>query len=271
MFGGINQIRAAAEHIGQPDADRQRDRNRNHRAAPCRQFAVQRLEAKQRAVHQRTNQTGHQSQRNQPHILFQRQLTDITEIQNRTQTETVFRDEIGGQRCGSGAHQNRRGKTPMHPFQSEHHAGQRRAERGGQACRGTGGDQIMLLHVLTAVAAQTVGHTLRSRRTNLNGRPLTAERQTKQRAQQSTDETDWQNRLPTHLQAAYHHAVGLRDAAATGHRLLADHPRDRQRGRHRGNRPRRNQPRGLANPRIYPAGRIRAVFDAETVYDDQQS
>ena len=90
MFGGINQIRAAAEHIGQPDADRQRDRNRNHRAAPCRQFAVQRLEAKQRAVHQRTNQTGHQSQRNQPHILFQRQLTDITEIQNRTQTETVF-------------------------------------------------------------------------------------------------------------------------------------------------------------------------------------
>ena len=86
-----------------------------------------------------------------------------------------------------------------------------------------------------------------------------------------TDETDWQNRLPTHLQAAYHHAVGLRDAAATSHRLLADHPRDRQRGRHRGNRPRRNQPRGLANPRIYPTGRIRAVFDAETVYDNQQS
>ena len=77
-----------------------------------------------------------------------------------------------------------------------------------------------------AAAAQTVGHTLRARRTNLNGRPLTAERQTKQRAQQSTDETDWQNRLPTHLQAAYHHAVGLRDAAATSHRLLADHPRD---------------------------------------------
>ena len=122
-----------------------------------------------------------------------------------------------------------------------------------------------------AAAAQTVGHTLRARRTNLNGRPLTAERQTKQRAQQSTDETDWQNRLPTHLQAAYHHAVGLRDAAATSHRLLADHPRDRQRGRHRGNRPRRNQPRGLANPRIYPTGRIRAVFDAETVYDNQQS
>ena len=70
----------------------------------------------------------------------------------------------------------------MHPFQSEHHAGQRRAERGGQAGRGTGGDQIMLLHVLTAAAAQTVGHTLRARRTNLNGRPLTAERQTKQRA-----------------------------------------------------------------------------------------
>ena len=129
----------------------------------------------------------------------------------------------------------------------------------------------MLLHVLTAATAQTVGHTLRARRTNLNRRPLTTERQTKQRAQQSTDETDWQNRLPTHLQAAYHHAVGLRDAAATSHRLLADPPRDRQRGRHRGNRPRRNQPRGLANPRIYPTGRIRAVFDAETVYDNQQS
>ena len=53
-------------------------------------LSLGRVEAKQRAVHQRTNQTGHQSQRNQPHILSQRQLTDITEIQNRTQTETVF-------------------------------------------------------------------------------------------------------------------------------------------------------------------------------------
>ncbi len=158
----------------------------------------------------------------------------------------------------------------MHPFQSEHHAGQRRAERGGQACRGTGGDQIMLLHVLTAVAAQTVGtHTAlpthQSEWTAPHGR--------------ATDQTT----RPT-----VHRRNGLAESSANasssrisprrwsagcrchGHRLLDDHPRDRQRGRHRGNRPRRNQPRGSRESAHISSGDASVPYsDAETVYDDQ--
>ena len=57
----------------------------------------------------------------------------------------------------------------MHPLQGEHHAGQRGAERSGKAGGGTGGDQIMLLHILAAFAAQPMRQELRARSADLDG------------------------------------------------------------------------------------------------------
>ena len=91
------------------------------------------------------------------------------------------------------------------------------------------------------------------------------------RSEQASDEANRQNRLPSHFQAADHHAVGLRNAAAAGHRLFFDHPCDGERGCDCGDRPRCDQPRGFADARVDPARGVGAVFDAETVEDDEEA
>ncbi len=234
-------------------------------------MTVQGLESQQGTVHQRTGQTGDHAQRNQPYVAADRQLRDIAEIQDRAQSEAVFRYEIGGQRCGRRAHKNRRRKAPMHAFQREHHAGQRRAERRRKARGRTCGHQIMLLHVLTASATQPMGQELRAARADLDGRAFAAKRQAEQRAKQSADETHRQNRLPPHPQAAHHHAVGLRNAAAARHGLLANHPGDCQRDGNSCESPRDDERRMPMNPRVHPTGELRATFDAQPVHDHQNA
>jgi len=159
----------------------------------------------------------------------------------------------------------------VNAFQGEHHARQRGTERRRQTGSSTSSHHIMLLHILTTPATQPVRQKLRARRTNLNRRPLTAQRQTKRGTQQATDKTDRQNRLPPHPQPGKHHTISLRNATARRHRLPADHPGNQQADRQRSKRPRNNQPRIHTNLRIHPTREPGAVLDAETVQHHQQA
>ena len=129
----------------------------------------------------------------------------------------------------------------------------------------------MLLHVLTTPATQPMRQELRARSANLNRRALTTQRQSKQSTKKSTDETDRQNRLPTHPQAANHHTIRLRNAAARCHRLFCDHPRNKGGRRYGCDEPRRQQPRSFTDLRVYPSGRGSGLFDAETIENHQQA
>ena len=159
----------------------------------------------------------------------------------------------------------------MNTFKRKHHAGKRGAERGGKAGSGTSGHQIVLLRILTTPPTQTMRQKLRSRRADLNGRPLTAQRQTEQRPQQTTNETNRQNALPTHLQTIDHHTIGLRNATATGHRFFANHPSDKQGAASGRSHPRHKQPWLVTDLRVHPTCTIRAIFDTKTVNNHQQA
>ena len=113
----------------------------------------------------------------------------------------------------------------------EQHGGERRVEGGGQARRGTGGQQRV---EIDAAQSQPFRQGGADGRAHVDGRSLAAGDQAGRQGQHAADELDRQHAPPAHLAQSFQRAFDLRHAAARGLRRDALRQQEGQRDAHGG-------------------------------------